>query len=82
MPVEELAAGLFSIIGRFIGYLFIEVALEILVKGVGYLIVKAMPYARTKEIDPDCFLVMFFGFVFWCLVAVLVYWLLTGTGSV
>ena len=81
MPVEELASDLFSIIGRFFGYLLIDIVLEILVKGVGYLIIKVLPFSKQKEIDPDSFQVVLAGVAFWVLIGVMAYWAVTNMGS-
>ena len=76
MPVEELASGLFSVIGRFFGYLLIDIVLEILVKGVGYLIIKALPFSKKKEIDPEGFQVVIAGLVLWASVIALAFWII------
>lgn len=73
MPVEELASGLFSFLGRIFGYVLIDIVLEILVRGVGYLIIKALPFSKGKEIDPDSSWVLLVGFTFWVLIGVLAY---------
>ena len=81
MPVEELASGLFGFIGRIFGYILIDIVLEILVRGVGYLIIKALPFSNNKEVDPDSFGVLMAGVIFWVLIGVLFYWVVSTMGS-
>lgn len=82
MPVEELASGLFSVIARFFGYVLIDIMLEILVKGTGYLIIKALPFSNQKEINPDGFQVVIAGFAFWASIIALVFCVLRNMVSV
>lgn len=55
---------------RFIVYLFVEIVFESLVKGPGYVIVKYAIYGRHKEVDPDNWLVLFMGILFWAILLV------------
>ncbi len=61
MPVAEIAGELLGFIGRILLQFFVEIVFEILVKGVGYLIVR--PFNRN--IDPDGAVVIVVGIVFW-----------------
>lgn len=45
---------------------FIEIVLEILIRGPGYLIVRSL--RAGKEIDHDDAAVFFVGLIFWCAV--------------
>jgi len=57
---------------RFIGRLFTEVLIEFLCKGMGYLICRKF----NEDIDPDGFIVLIVGLLFWVIVivsAVLIY---------
>ncbi len=58
MPLGEIASGFLEIIGR----IFMELILEILIKGPGYLIVKIF---TKKNINPDSFLVIVIGLIVW-----------------
>lgn len=66
MPVEELAAGLLSAVLRVIGAIFVDVVLEIVIRGPGYLICRAF----NKNIDADGALVMGVGLAFWIVLAI------------
>jgi len=77
MPLDELASGLLHIVGRLIGHLFIDIILELLIKGPGYLINKA--FARKKDIDPDGFLVLLTGIIFWVLIGIIVFFVISYT---
>lgn len=60
--VEDIAGGLFKFIGRLLSGIFIELILELLIKGAGRLICK--PFTK---IDPksDGVLVTVVGLLFW-----------------
>lgn len=68
--IEDVFEGLFKIVGRFIGYIIIEIVFEILIRGTGYFITKLF----TKN-DPDSegLLVVFVGFIFWIIMFGLAY---------
>ncbi len=51
---------------RCIGQLFIEIVLEFLISGLGYLLCK--PF--KKDVNPDGALVVVVGIVFWVIVVV------------
>ena len=61
MPVGEIAGELLSFLGRILMQFFVEIVFEILVKGVGFLIVR--PFNRN--INPDSALVIVVGIMFW-----------------
>lgn len=66
--IEDVVEGVFRILGRFIGQVFIEIILELLIKGPGYFI------ARTfKKCDPDGVIVVVTGILFWVVVSLGVY---------
>lgn len=66
MPVGEIASEFLGGALRFIGNLLLEVVLEFLVRGPGYLLCK--PF--KKDVDPEGGLAAFVGIVFWVIVAV------------
>ena len=76
--IEEIAGGIFKVLGRFIGHMFIEIISELLLKGPGYFIVKLF----TKN-DPnhDGFAVVFTGFMFWLFVGGASYALYSNLGA-
>lgn len=69
MPIAEIAGDLLAVIGRFVGRVFVEIVIEILIKGCGYLICR--PF--NKNIDPDGWVVTVVGLGIWALVGGVVY---------
>ncbi|MEL7447911.1 MAG: hypothetical protein AAFN78_01810 [Pseudomonadota bacterium] len=64
--LDDLAEGLFRLLGR----LFVEVVVELLIKGPGYLIVRAF---SKGSVDPDGWKAVIVGLLFWLLVGFAVY---------
>ena len=64
--MEEVVAGIFKFIGRAIVQIFIELILEILIKGPGYLIIKF--FSNLNEKEPTENKIIITGILFWCLV--------------
>lgn len=75
MPLGDIAVGFFEIVGRFIGQLFIEIILEVLIKGPGYIIVRMFTSPSKKDIDTDGVLVLFSGVIFWVIIGFSAYWI-------
>lgn len=48
MPIDEIGVGIFGAIFRFLGWVFFEVIIEVLIKGLGYVICR--PF---KKVDVD-----------------------------
>jgi len=67
MPLGDIAVGFLEIVVRFIGQFFLEVILEIFIKGPGYLIVKLLSFSKKKT-DPDSFLAIIAGLLFWVII--------------
>ena len=65
MPAGELASGLFGGVFRIFGWFFIEFILEILIKGLGFIICRIF----SKKVDPDGVLVAFVGLALWVLLS-------------
>lgn len=63
--VGELLGGVFRVAFHFV----VEVILELAVRGVGYLICK--PFSKT--VNPDGFVVVVVGLLFWLVVIVLAF---------
>ncbi|MDG6098514.1 hypothetical protein EXU34_13760 [Alteromonas sp. ZYF713] len=63
----EGVVDLIEVVARFIGRLFTEVLIEFLCKGMGYLICRKF----NEDIDPDGFMVLIVGLLFWVIVIVL-----------
>ncbi|MBV1871960.1 MAG: hypothetical protein KUG83_05385 [Gammaproteobacteria bacterium] len=60
--IEDIVGGIFRVLGRFVSQIFIEIIFDILLKGPGYFIGRIF----TKgEPDPDGFIVVTTGIVFW-----------------
>ena len=64
MPVGEIAGELLVAVFKIIGRLFVEVIVEFLLKGAGYLVCRIF----SKRIDPDGIMVMLVGLVFWVII--------------
>ena len=58
----EIVVGFFQIIGKFFIEVFLEIVLEILIKGPGYFILRKISKAPQ---DIDGFKVIFLGLLFW-----------------
>ena len=69
MPLGDLAAGLFELVGRFIGPILVEFVFEILIQGTGYLIVRYVVFLNQQEVDPDGPLATITGLSFWVAIA-------------
>lgn len=63
--LDEIVGGLFKVLIRFLGQIFVEILFEILIKGAGSIIVR--PFTRSAP-DSDSFVVVVVGLVFWALV--------------
>jgi predicted PurR-regulated permease PerM len=66
MPVGEIAGELFGGVFKFLGRLFFEFFIEILIKGTGYFICRMF----SKRVNPDGMLVVLVGLVFLGLLAI------------
>lgn len=66
MPLGEIASEVLGGVFRFVGNVFLEVVLEFLIRGPGYLLCK--PF--KKDVDPDGGLAAFVGIIFWVVVGV------------
>ena len=71
MPIEEIASGLFRIIGKLIGQVFLELIFEIILKGPGYIIVKL--FSKNKEKEPSETPVFIVGVLFWVVIALIAF---------
>lgn len=60
MPIDEIGVGFFGAIFRFLGWVFFEVIVEILIKGLGYLICR--PF---KKVDMDSAASAIVGLIAW-----------------
>jgi len=67
MPLEAIGEGIIRGTIRFFTYLFIDIVLDILIRGPGYLIMKWV--FRTYP-DPDSFRVLIVGMLFWILIGI------------
>jgi len=64
MPLGDIATGLFEIIIKVVG----EIFLEIIIKGPGYVIVRLFKTPKSGEIEPDNPLAIIAGVIFWILI--------------
>tara|TARA_R110000751_G_scaffold46081_1_gene104019 strand:- start:489 stop:734 length:246 start_codon:yes stop_codon:yes gene_type:complete len=76
--IEDIVGGIFKILGRFIGQIFIEVIFELLLKGPGYFISKQF---TKRDPDPDGFAVVLSGFVFWLIIGATAYGVYSNFGG-
>ena len=68
--IEDVVEGIFKVLGRFLGYLFLEIIFELLVKGPGYFIAKIF---TKNPPDLDGFIVIVVGILFWSIIGFCVY---------
>ena len=61
MPLGEMAGEIVSGLSRFLGHIFVEIVLEVAIKGPGYLISRRF----DRRVEPDGGLVVFVGLAFW-----------------
>jgi hypothetical protein len=61
MPLGDIAVGLISGVARLVAHIFLEIVIEILVRGPGFLICRLI----RKDIDPDGGWVAVVGLLFW-----------------
>ncbi len=73
--LDELLSFVFSTIYRFFSYLLMDIILDVLIKGAGYLLIKALPFSKKKTISPDGFLSITLGLIFWVSIGMMIYWL-------
>ena len=69
MPIGDIAGELLGGVLRAIGSIFVEVILEIAIRGPGYLISRMF----RNDIDPDGGWVVVVGLVFWIVIGVISY---------
>lgn len=67
MPIDEIGIGFFGAIFRFLGWVFFEVIVEILIKGLGYLICR--PF---KKVDIDSAASAVVGLIAWVAIIILI----------
>ena len=82
MPLGDIAGELIGGLLRVIGQFVLEIVLEILIKGPGYVIVRA--FRRRESVDPDSAVVILVGILFWVVLIVggyLAYQYFTGSGA-
>jgi len=70
MPIEEVAESLIKFLGRLLLYFFLEIIIELLIKGPGYFLTKI--FLKNKP-DIDGWITILFGLLFWVVVGGLVY---------
>lgn len=76
--IEDVVEGVFRVLGRFFGRIFIEIIFELLIKGPGYVIVKIF---TKKSPDPDGTWVAVSGIIFWVIVGFGIYFIKTNIGE-
>jgi hypothetical protein len=69
MPLGDIAGEVLGVILRFLGELFLQIVVELVVKGPGHLICRQF----RRDANPDGGLVIFVGLLFWVVVAGAVY---------
>ena len=76
--IEDVVEGIFRVVGRFIGQIFIEIVFELLIKGPGYFISKVF---TKHDPNPDGFVVVITGILFWVVVGFGFYSIYSSGGS-
>ncbi|MDH5179556.1 MAG: hypothetical protein OEZ39_11920 [Gammaproteobacteria bacterium] len=71
MPLDDIGEGLVKAIFRFIWFVLIDIGLDILIKGPGYLLL--MYRYRNSDEEPGEVSCILIGIVFWLIVATLAY---------
>ncbi len=77
MPLRDSAEGIIGVLGRWIGWLFVDFALEIVLRGSGYLVVRYLVLFNRRDVDPDSDLLIVAGLLFWAIVLVAAYSILS-----
>jgi len=67
MPLEETGEGLIRGTIRFFTYVIVDIVLDLLVRGPGYLVMK---WVFRASPDPDSFRVLIVGLIFWVLIGI------------
>lgn len=76
--IEEVVGGVFKVVVRFLGHILLEIIFELMLKGPGYFICKLF---TKRDLDPDGFVVVLIGFLFWLVIGVGVYSLYSTVGG-
>lgn len=75
MPLGDIAGSILGGVVRIIAEVFVNVVLEVFIKGPGYLILKRVLLKNREEVDPDSVWVFLVGALFWLIIGVAGYWL-------
>lgn len=67
MLIDEVAAGIFGAIFRFLSRIFFEVIIEILIKGLGHFVCR--PF---KKVDIDSAAAVIVGLITWVIIIIMV----------
>jgi hypothetical protein len=70
MPVDDIAEGLFHVLGRILHHFLLEILLEVCVKVPGHTVLRLI---GIREPDWDGWGVMLAGIMFWVVVGYVVY---------
>ena len=69
MPLGQITGEIFGHVGRLVSHFIFDLLLEIVVKGVGYVICRLF----SKSVDPDGVMVLVTGILAWILIAVVTF---------
>lgn len=71
MPIDEIGTSFLASVLRFIGWILVDVAIEVLIKGLGYLVCK--PF---RKVDLDSVAALIAGLAAWAIIitVVFIYW--------
>lgn len=81
MPLGDIAGSIIEVLGKFIGRIFLELILELAIKGPGYIIVTTISGSKYESVDPDGWLVALAGIGFWIIVGGTAYGVYLATTS-
>ena len=73
MPLGDLAAGLFEILGRLFFQFFVEIILEIVIKGPGYLIARYLLFRDETFLEGSETGITLIGISFWLIIGLSAY---------
>jgi hypothetical protein len=74
MPLGDIAGSILGGILRIVAEIFVNVVLEILIKGPGHIILKRVVLRHREDVDSDSILVVLTGALFWLVIGGTAYW--------
>jgi ABC-type tungstate transport system substrate-binding protein len=69
MPIEEIAESLIKSSIKLLSRFFIEIVIELLIKGTGYYLCQIF----IRQVNPNCSFVVIVGLLFWFIISLSIY---------